>query len=52
MNDINIKCPECKSTSYSKAGYSVRDRQKVQRYRCNKCLRVFTPEDENKAEAK
>ena len=35
-------CPECGSTMLVKSGYGIKQRVKVQRYRCNKCLRVFT----------
>lgn len=35
-------CPECGSSKFVKAGYTVVERKKVQRYRCSKCLRTFT----------
>ena len=35
-------CPECGSTKFTKAGYTVVERKKLQRYRCSKCLRTFT----------
>ena len=34
-------CPECQSTKFVKCGWSVVNRTKVQRYRCEKCLRTF-----------
>ena len=34
-------CPECSSTKFVKCGWSVANRTKVQRYRCEKCLRTF-----------
>jgi hypothetical protein len=34
-------CPECNSTKFVKCGWSVVNRTKVQRYRCEKCLRTF-----------
>jgi len=36
-----LKCPECGSTEYAKAGKVWIARQKVQRYRCTKCGRLF-----------
>ena len=35
-------CPECGSTVFVKSGYAIKERQRIQRYRCNKCLRTFT----------
>ena len=34
-------CPECQSTKIVKCGWSVVKREKIQRYRCAKCLRTF-----------
>lgn len=34
-------CPECCSTKIVKCGWSVVKREKIQRYRCTKCLRTF-----------
>ncbi len=39
------KCPECKSKNFTKAGLSWRNREKIQRYRCSDCGRVFTPDN-------
>ena len=34
-------CPECSSTVFVKCGWSIANRTKVQRYRCEKCFRTF-----------
>ena len=36
------QCPECKSTKLAKAGKTWRKRERVQRWRCLECGRVFT----------
>ena len=41
----NIMCPECGSTNTSKASKVWRARQKVQRYRCGHCGRLFVPKN-------
>lgn len=35
-------CPECGSTLFTKHGFTVVNREKVQRWLCKKCLRSFT----------
>lgn len=40
-----LKCPECHSTNLVKCGYSIRHRERIQRYRCNQCKRIFIPEN-------
>lgn len=51
-NDIPIpwdgRCPECKSENHTKAGFSWRNREKIQRYRCGDCGRVFTPNNKER----
>jgi len=41
-----VICPECGSGDNIKAGFTVRNRAYIQRYRCRKCLKVFVPEVE------
>ncbi len=43
---MTIRCNECGSVEYTKAGFSWRERKKVQRYRCFVCGKVFVPTDE------
>ena len=35
-------CPECGSTVLVKSGFAIKDRERIQRYRCNRCHRIFT----------
>jgi transposase-like protein len=35
-------CPECGSTLFTRHGYTVINRAKVQRFMCKRCFRSFT----------
>jgi len=42
VTETDVKCSECGSDEVIKAGWNWRNRKKdVQRYRCNKCGKVF-----------
>lgn len=36
-----MKCPECQSERITKAGFNWRKRERVQRYRCQNCGKLF-----------
>jgi transposase-like protein len=44
------RCNECQSTNVVKAGFDYRARQKVQRYRCKDCKKLFVIEEPITAE--
>lgn len=42
---VEIKCTECGSTEYVKAGFDIKARKEIQRYRCKKCKKIFRVDD-------
>jgi len=37
-----MTCPECKATRLAKSGLTWRNRQRIQRWRCLSCGRIFS----------
>lgn len=42
IDEINAKCPSCKSERIRKSGYLIKIDERVQKYQCRDCLYTFT----------